>query len=318
MVEPFNVTFRYDGKTLTRGKVQLHVSKCKVEDVDFEIPVEYSALLLHEETKREAWRLLEEVSKSPLIDRVRTALLKTACREGFEKAWSVLETFNREAPRGKPRFYANLDVFDLTADGSHVVLTDGKSAFKFSLSPSQMPEALRLLLNVYCPPSLTCFTLTAERLKTAMENMDEFFGFIKELERICGFVSDRRRMECFIKFFEDRKQAYEMLRALSRDANRRIRREEIFRTLVKRGVLEFSEGFFVHYGWRGTYYVTKNGEVYKLKYAEAVNVREAVQRGIEKGKPPKKIELVEDERVLREVARAVGSVKPELALIISP
>ena len=318
MVKPFNAVFRYDGKTLTGGRVRLHVSECEVEGVDFGVPIEYGALLLHEETEKEAWRLLEEVSRSPFMDKVKTALLETACKEGFEKAWSLLEKFNREAPRGKPRFYANLNVFDLTADGRFVVLTDGKSAFKFSLSPSQMPENLNLPVNVYCRPSSTIFTLTVDRFKTAVENAEEFFDFIKELKRIYGFVSDKRRMECFIKFFEDRKQAYEMLKALSKDAGRRIRRDEIYRTLVEKKVLEFSEGFFVYNEWWGAYYVTKNGEVYRFKCTKPVDIREAVQRGVEKGKAPKKIEPVEDERVLREIARAVGSVKPELALIISP
>ena len=168
-----------------------------------------------------------------------------------------------------------------------------------------MLENLNLPVNVYCRPSSTIFTLTVDRFKTAVENAEEFFDFIKELKRIYGFVSDKRRMECFIKFFEDRKQAYEMLKALSKDAGRRIRRE-------------FSEGFFVYNEWWGAYYVTKNGEVYRFKCTKPVDIREAVQRGVEKGKAPKKIEPVEDERVLREIARAVGSVKPELTLIISP
>jgi len=57
---------------------------------------------------------------------------------------------------------------------------------------------------------------------------------------------------------------------------------------------------------------------YMLKYDKPVDVREAVQRGVEKGKPPKKIVPVEEDWALREIARIVGSVKPELALVISP
>ena len=83
MVEPFDVTFRYDGETLTKGKVRLYISKCEVEGIDFRVPTEYAALLLYRETKNEAWRLLEEVSKAPFMDGVRTALLRTACRENF-------------------------------------------------------------------------------------------------------------------------------------------------------------------------------------------------------------------------------------------
>jgi len=323
MVEPFDVTFRYDGEMLTRGKVRLYISKCEVEGIDFKVPTEYAALLLHGETKKEAWRLLEEVSKAPLVDGVRTALLRTACRENLEKAWRMLEAFSRMAPRGKPRFYFDLNSYedlliDWTADESHVVLTDGESAFRFNLSSTRISEASGLPLNVYCRPSSTGFTLTAEYFKAAMENTEDFFEFVKELNRIDGFVSDDRRRRCFVKFFEDRKQAYEMLRLLSGDADRRIRREEIFRTLKKRGILEFSGGFFVYDSWWSIYYVTKNGEVYKLKYDKPVDIREAVQRGVEKGRPPRKIEPVDDERTLREVARIVGSVKPELALVISP
>ena len=323
MVEPFDVTFRYDGEALTKGKVQLFVSKCKVEGVDFVVPTAYAAFLLHEETKNEAWRLLEEVSRNPLVDGVKTALLKEACKGGFEKSWGMLEKFNREAPCGKPRFYADLNSYngtfiDWTADGTHVVLTDGELAFRFNLSSSRISEALRLPLNVYCLPSSTSFTLTAKYFKTVMENAEEFFGFVKELKCIGGFVSGERTRKCFIEFFEDRKQAYEMLRLMSGDADRRIRREEIFAKLENEKILEFSEGFFVHGSWWNVFYVTKNGEVYILKYSEPVDTREAIQRGVEKGKPPKKIKPVDDERILREVARIVGSVKPELALVISP
>jgi len=131
-------------------------------------------------------------------------------------------------------------------------------------------------------------------------------------------VNDERTRKCFIEFFENRKQAYEMLRLMSGDADRRIRREEIFAKLENEKILEFSGGFFVHGSWWNTFFVTKEGEVYILKYDRPVDVREAVQRGVEKGKPPKKIEPVDDEKILREVARIVGSVKPELALVISP
>ena len=323
MVEPFDVTFRYDGEALTKGKVQLFVSKCKVEGVDFVVPTAYAAFLLHEETKNEAWRLLEEVSRNPLVDGVKTALLKEACKGGFEKPWGMLEKFNREAPCGKPRFYADLNSYngtfiDWTADGTHVVLTDGESAFRFNLTSSRILKTSRLPLNVYRFPSSTRFTLTANRYKIATENMEEFFLFVKDLERIDGFVSNERRKKCFAEFFEDRKQAYEMLRLMSGDADRRIRREEIFAKLENKKILEFSGGFFVHGGWRNVFYVTKNGEVYILKYSEPVDTREAIQRGVEKGKPPRKIKPVDDEKILREVARIVGSVKPELALVISP
>jgi len=322
-VEPFEASFRYDGETLTKGKVRLYISKCEVEGVDFSVPTEYAALLLYGETKNEAWRLLEEVSKAPFVDGVRTALLKAAWRVNFEKAWSMLETFSREAPRGRPRFYFDLNSYEgsfinWSADGNHMVLTDGESAFRFNLSSSRISEALRLPLNVYCLPSSTGFTLTAKYFKTAIENVEDFFEFVKELNRIGNFVSGERTSKCFVKFFEDREKAYEILKTLNRDADRRIRREEIFETLKHRRIIEFSEGFFVHDGWWNTYYVTKEGEVYMLKYDKPVDVREAVQRGVEKGKPPRKIEPVEKKWVLREIAKTVGSVKPELALVISP
>ena len=75
MVEPFEVTFRYDGETLTKGKVRLYISKCKVESIDFKVPTEYAALLLYGETKNEAWRLLEEQpSLEPHVERISRRL----------------------------------------------------------------------------------------------------------------------------------------------------------------------------------------------------------------------------------------------------
>ncbi|MEM2922711.1 MAG: hypothetical protein QXF26_10410 [Candidatus Bathyarchaeia archaeon] len=54
VLEPFEATFNYDGRTLARDNVILRASTCEIEDVDFEVPEEYAYLLLHEGTKREA------------------------------------------------------------------------------------------------------------------------------------------------------------------------------------------------------------------------------------------------------------------------
>jgi len=324
-IKPFEASFRYDGATLTRGKTRLHVSKCEVEGIDFEVPVEYAALLLYEETKNEAWRFLKEASKSPIMDSVRTALLRTVCREGFEKTWRILKAFNHEAPCGKPRFYSEprdntfrTPTIEWKVNNAYITLTDGDVAFRFYASSQLKSEVLRLPLNVYCQPTSIGFTLTPKHLKAIIGNKGEFFEFVEMLEQTGDYVSEYRKRECYKKFFEDRKKAYEMLKTLNGDANRRIRRDELFRTLKNRRILEFSKGFFVHDGWWNTYYVTKNGEVYRLKYDKPVDVREAVQRGVEKGRPPRKIEPVEKKWVLREIAKTVGSVKPELALVISP
>jgi len=302
MAEPFDVTFRYDGEMLTKGKVRLYISKCKVKGIDFEVPIEYGALLLYEGMKSEAWRFLKEASKSPILDSVRTALLRAACREGFENAWRMLETFNRKAPCGKPRFYS--EPYDHTfqspaaewrINGAYITLTDGEAAFKFYASSQLESEVLRLPLNVYRQSTSTGFAMTPKHLKAVIGNEGEFFEFVGELDRTGNYVSEYRKRECYEKFFEDRKKAYEMLKGLNGDANRRIRRDELFRTLKNRRILEFSNGFFVHDGWWNTYYVTMNGEVYKLKYDKPVDVREAVQRDVEKGKPPRNIVPVEEE-----------------------
>jgi len=149
-VEPFEATFTYDGATLTRGKMRLHVSKCEVEGIDFEVPIEYATLLLYEGTKNESWRFLKEASKSPIMDSVRTALLRMVCKEGFEKAWEMLKTFNREAPRGKPRFYSEPSerifqspTVEWKVDSNYVALTDGDIAFTFYASSQLESEMLR-------------------------------------------------------------------------------------------------------------------------------------------------------------------------------
>ena len=325
-MRPIKLAFRYDGTSVSAGKVRLLINACIVEDVEFEVPVEYGYLLLRPDTSEAAWRFLKELNEAQLLKFAKTALLREAVDHGFARAWRRLEEFKAEAPNGKPRFYSSPRYMlsgqcepEWKADEDYVTITDGSSAFKFTLSRGFKVD---LPLNVYCnPEGSRRYSLTPQTFKLAAEHISEFFPFIKELCEAEYYITRPRGELCFKKFFEDREEAYKLLREIRRDVARRRRRDEIFDTLRAKDILEFKAGFLVHnpFSWRrSVFYVTRNGEVYVLDYEKVTRLKEVVKRCVEKGRVPERLKPVDDDRTLREIARLVGKIKPELALVISP
>ena len=89
-MKPIELAFKYDGASVSAGKVKLLIKACIVEDVEFEVPVEYGYLLLYPDTSETAWRFLEELNKAQLLKFAKTALLKEAFDHGFTRAWRRL------------------------------------------------------------------------------------------------------------------------------------------------------------------------------------------------------------------------------------
>jgi len=185
-MRPIDVTFRYDGTSVSAGKVKLLIKACTVENVEFEVPVEYGYLLLRPDKSETAWRFLEELNKAQLLNFAKTALLKEAVDHGFTRAWRRLGEFKAEAPNGEPRFYSSPRYMlsgqcepEWKADEDYVIITDGSSAVKFTLSRGFKVD---LPLNVYCnPEGSRRYSLTPQTFKEAAEHISEFFPFIKEL-----------------------------------------------------------------------------------------------------------------------------------------
>jgi len=314
--EPFEATFAYNGETLTSGSVKLSVSACKIEGVDFEVPKNYAYLLLHEKTDAEGWRFLKELSESTLCGDICTRLLDEVCSKGFPQPRRMLQEFNHEAPQGKSRFYAEIG-YDWKAQPSHLILTDGKRGFRFYTSADLYDVCQTLPPNVYCLPEYMGFSLALERYRSTLGHEGKLFSFMKKLSLAGDYTRHETRDKCFRRFFEDKAEAYKMLKQMLKDADHRKRRDELYERFEKRKLLEFQGGFFVH-TFQNTYYVSEDGEVYELEYEKEVEEREALLRAFERGMLPKKMMSVEDEAALREVAEIVGKIKPELAVVMLP
>jgi len=306
-----NAFFEFDGYTAVSGPLSLKVDRCYVGEV--EVPRSYAVLLVDEERKVEAYRLLREMAFIK-VDGIRDHALNTACEKGFSEAWKIVEKFRPEAPNGKPRFYVESN-WDMTPCPSRVVLTDGEAGFLFGTEF----EANWLPLNAYSNhPTYMFFYLTRNAYEEAQGQIREFWEFTKRVQKCRDYVSKERAAKTLKAFLENKAEAYKLLEAMETDADYRHRREELFRNLQVENVMEIPSGYLVEFS-SDVYYVSEEATVHKFDYDEhSVDLREAVYRAVQKGKLPKKLVGVDDEWELRAVGQRLGKVRPDLALIVIP
>lgn len=311
------VPFDFDGETLSRGNVKFRVDSCDVDGVNFFVPSRYGLLLLEEDSKNEAERFLRELSATSISDHIQKDLLKEACEQGFRLVWHKLQEHKQNIPNGEPRFYAELS-YDRTVDKSRIALVTREKALLFYKADDLDVTLAKLPLDVFdCSKEYMRYDLNLARYRWLIGREKEFVKFVEELSRYSDYVRGDAAGVCFTTFFQNTNEAYELLKQIRCKASSRESRDQLFRTLEDKKLLEFSEGLFVRDYW-STYYVSNSGDVYKLDYSKKVDEREAVYRAHEKGRVPTKLEEVQEERVLKEVAEVAGKVRPELALIILP
>jgi len=311
------VPFDFDGETLSQGNVKFRVDSCDVKGVDFFVPSQYGLLLLKEESKDEAERLLKELSTTSISDNIQKDLLKEACEKGFRLVWFKLQEYKRHIPDAEPKFYAELN-YDRTVDKARIALVCADKEVLFYKSDELDATLAQLPLNVYeCPKRYTGYTINLARYGWLKGHEREFIEFVEELTRYSEYIRGDAGDICFERFFENPAEAYELLKQIKDKASSRESRDKLFHDLENKKFLEFSEGLFVRDYW-STYYVSNSGEVYKLNYGKKVDEREAIYRAHEKSKVPTKLEEVQEEKALKDIAEVVGKVRPELALIILP
>jgi hypothetical protein len=316
-ISVITVPFDFDGETLSRGNVKFSVDRCDVEGIAFYVPPQYGLLLLKEETKVEAEKLLKELTATSINSDIQRDLLKEACEKGFKIVWLKLQQYKQHVPNSEPKFYAELS-YDRSIDKSRITLVTAEKALLFYKADDLDPTLSQLPPNVYdCSKEYTRYDMNLARYRWLIGKEKEFIKFVEELRRYSGYIRGDAQDVCFDKFFENTAAAYELLKQIRDRASSRESRDQLFQTLESKKFLEFSEGLFVRDYW-STYYVSKNGEVYKLDYSKKVDEREAVFRAYEKGKVPTKLEEVQKESVLREIAEVVGKVRPELVFVILP
>jgi hypothetical protein len=201
----------------------------------------------------------------------------------------------------------------MTPDLNYVVLTDGDVGFIFRVD--FIVKGLNI--NAYVTPTHLPFTLSAYAYKEAERQIGEFWDFAKRVRKCKEQLSDLRIEKTLQAFFSNRAEAYKLLEAAEADANHICRREETFNNLQHGDALKVQGGYLV--GSSGNAYeVLEDGAVYKLDYQKPIDLREAVFRVVEDGKPPKKLAGVSEEWELTAVGKRIGKVRPDLAVIIIP
>jgi hypothetical protein len=307
----------FDGHIACSGRLRMNISSCWVENDEDSvgIPNKFAVLLLNEAIKDEAYRLLDAAIALTGIRFVRDHILEKAYAEGFEEAWKLVERLRVEKPDGTPKFY-QASTHNFAPRGDELVLTDGNDGFKFDTDFNV--DSLKLPLNAYVEPMWTGFTLTRQRYEEAYNHLKEFFTFTSRLMSTVYHISSGRKHQIFEAFFMDRAKAYTLLKAAETDAKHRQKREELYNMLEKERVLKTSNGYIAYAGWHDVYYVSENGEVYKLNY-ENTGLREAVLRLWKTSKIPKKVSKgFTDSWDQQKVIEAIGKINPALALILAP
>jgi hypothetical protein len=315
----FSGPVTFDGETLVVDGVRLSVERCEVEGANFSFSPLYGLLLLKDETRGEAQKLLNELTAVALLsDDTKKDLIRQVCSKGFKEVWLELERYRQHIPlNGEPKFYAEAG-YSKQLDGWIVSLVSAEKALRFYVSTDMQSVLKQLPINVYRSDMVhTCFSLTLERYCGLLGREKDFFVFVEELNRYMSYIRDDTYRVCFRRYFEDPVGAYSLLRVIRSKVCSRESRDQLFDALERNKVLEFSLGLFVRSGW-STFYVSKDGDVQRLCYSKQVETREAVLRAYQRGRLPTKLEEVTDNLALKRVAEIVGKTRPELTLLILP
>ncbi|MGD6805830.1 MAG: hypothetical protein ACQCN4_02600 [Candidatus Bathyarchaeia archaeon] len=315
--EIITVPFEFDGETISSGNVKFSVDCCGFPGISFYIPSQYALLLLKKETKTEAEKLIQEISKASIVSEVQKKLLKQACEKGFKPVWSELQKLNRQFPTSEPQFYADVS-YDGSINQDRIILLTSEKAMIFYAQNNLDVLRLGLPLNVYtCPSIHTRFHLNPEKCSLLRGHEKELMDLVEELKEYDNYLRGNLVDECYEKFFTNRAEAAEVLNEIRKKVGDKENRDRLFHTLETERFLAFSGGLFIHDYW-STYYISNDGEVHKLCYSKKVEIREAVLRAYEKGKPPTKLEEVKEESTLRQIAEIAGKIRPDLAFVILP
>jgi hypothetical protein len=300
--------FTFNGEMFTYGKVRFYVSGwVNVEGFDINVPTKFALMLLTDEA---AWSFLEAVSNTPLRPWVKEELLSQAALKGLESARQVLDTYLRNAPNGKPRFYKSRDSLG-------VDLTDGLVGMRFWTSNDLEEVVSQLPENVYCEVENLHFNLNSALYAEISTQIEDFFKFASRLAAALPFLTYRRCRNCLKMYFSERSEAYRLLKEIDRDAAWRKARVAFWKRLDDEEVVEYAKGLIVSDGCGEVFYVTKDGQVFKLVYKGA-NMPDVVFRTYRTGKLPRHIVEVKDPKELKLVAKIVAKVSPDLSVVIAP
>jgi hypothetical protein len=302
--------FTFNGEEFVYGRVRFNVdSMARVEGFDFSVPAKYALMLLSGNDG--AWRFLEAVAKTPLLNRVRQKLLEQASLEGLTSAWKTLSVYIKDAPDGSPRFYRS-------EYSNHVMdLVDGLTGV--SLFCNDLEGVIsKLPLNVYCETKgVPRFRLNPNFYVQASAQIEDFFKFVCKVARFSRHAAYARSERCMQTYFSNRAEAYRLLAQMERDATWREERDAFWSRLRHEQAVECRRGLLVSCTERTAHYVTEDGQVLELGY-DGAELREAAYRVYRNGEPPKCIIEVKEPEELRIVAGVVAKIRPELAVVIAP
>jgi hypothetical protein len=311
-----SATFSYNGEQLRRGSITVRVDKVIVREET--VPKPFLHLLLDEKTSECAWRLYDMVGGIIHREQAREYLFSVACVEGLDAAFELARKIRQNRPLGKPRFYFHHD-HTMTADTGRIELTDGEEAFFFSgrligLDLDELP------INPYAEAEYTPYTFSLEGYFKAECCIEEFFEFTKRLMASRRNFRESKIDETFDLFFKDRQNAYKQLRYIEQTFAHGQERSAAYHHLNQEQIVPFSEGYLVcgtRYPDR-YYHITQVGEVYELNYNSTTDTKEAIEKALNHGISPKRTTRVEDRQKLGEIARIIGKLRPDLAVVIAP
>ena len=289
------VSFGPDATFKLNNKIT--VSYCLAYYKNEKVPISFLKFLLDENMQEDAEKFFDAVYQNIGISSARQKLLEAAGQLGLKRGWMLYQQFMDAAPKGQPKFYKKAAAYE-----PRLVITDGKQAFAFptTLDLTQFPP------NVYCQEKVIYFVINKTNFPIIKERINEFFNIAKEtvsLNKKRYIIDPAKTLGLYLDDPEAARRKLETARIYNR----------FFTSALKcpQGYLLF---FYERRGWCYGLLVTFEGKVYKFACRRR-NLKEEIFHAIKEGlrlnlKPAV---LTEDGR--KEIAKRIGPLAPQLALL---
>ena len=294
------------GKRLVSDRLEISRFSCVARTGEggwVDVPPEYLAVLLNAETKDEGYRLLDATLQ--FNECARRWLLTTAATMGLKHAWEQLRKLESRKPRG-PTIYRAVKDYSFEPLEPYISITDGRRGFKLYVKEELYKELSALPLNAYTDDEkISCLIINRSMLAKIQARTSSFLQLLSRLKPLETVTSERKR-KIVETFFQDEKEAFQLLEAAEKDEGYRQAREEFWRKLEREGVVEIKGGYLVK-GFYGepVFLVKENGELSlvgkptRFGYIDEADAKEKAFRIYRSGKIPAKLTAVKPDSLDR-------------------
>ena len=293
--------FNFEDGSIVKHPIRIFLSDtCKVEGISFPVPTRFATRYLLPGVE-EAWRLLEEVDKTPFTPNGKKWILEAV---SLKDAWMRLEEGLRNIPNGEPRFYRSLEssLFNLE-------LTDGNICYSFTCN-----FEINLPPNIYkCGEERYIYAnLTLDEFERIARIPRDFFRFLGDLISLQG---KRKLCKSTIRnliytFTLDPEGTLQHLREIAERVEILNEKDRLFE-MASDKPLRFDNGYLcllydqTRKG-RILLIAFDDGRVFSAKYRDVDSLKNAIYRLVKLGKVPRHVSEETNEEIKKAIWGVIG------------